>query len=318
MDIYEFLKTSKAYNSFYRDVIGGKAVHAYILYSQDKYAIAKLSTLFACTLLCKSETKPCLKCSNCERIIKGLHPDCQIQPTSGDKILVGHIDSITQNVNFRPCEGDEKVFIIGHGETMNTSSQNKLLKTLEEPVESVYIIITTTNTEILLPTVKSRCRTINLELFSQDKIYDYLISIGEDKEKSKTVSKLCGGMIGKALDMTSNQSYIDIYNYIYGLFDNLNTYDDVAECIANLRTYSDKTEILDIMQLYFRDCLVTLSGQGNYTFSSQGFKKVYYSAKSLIYFIEQITQAKKKLGLNCNYVPVFETLLLETVQQRKR
>ena len=46
---------------------------------------------------------------------------------------------------------------------MNAASQNKLLKTLEEPVSETVMILLSENTEGLLPTVLSRCCVFCLE-----------------------------------------------------------------------------------------------------------------------------------------------------------
>lgn len=314
MDIYEFLKTSKAFLDFNRDVKSGRCAHAYILYGKDKFAVNKLLKLFACELFCNQENKPCLKCNVCKRLIKGIHPDCQIRPTE-EKVLVKDIDFITENASYKPCENDKKIFILENGESMNLSSQNKLLKTLEEPTGQVYIFIGTVNIESLLSTVKSRCRIINLELFSQDKIYKFLLQT-ENENKAKTLSKLCGGMIEKALNMIQNEEYINAYNYVYNLNNKLKTYDDIADCLAFFKDYDNKTEILDLFQLYLRDLLINKSGQSKLVFANIDTNNIKYKTKDIIYLIEKITKSKKKLKVYCNFAPIFETLLNDMVALR--
>ena len=318
MDIYDFFKNSNIYNSFLRDVNNGTVSHASIVYGRDNFALQKVLQLFACMLLCASPQKPCLKCSSCERVLKSVHPDCLIYPLKGEKLLVEDIDNITDTMSYRPCEGDVKVYTIMHGDTMNLSSQNKLLKTLEEPNCSVYMLIGTNNIENLLPTVRSRCKILEIELFTAEKIYAYLQANAKDEKAAKIASVSCGGHIGKAINMTENEMYIKLYNYIYSLFDSLKSYDDVLDCMQVINAYKDKQEILDIMQQYFRDCLMYKTQNDNLVLIKQynNCKKSVerFKVKNLISFIEKSTEAKRKLQLNCNIGPVFETLLNDIMQ----
>jgi len=59
-----------------------------------------------------------------------------------------------------PVEGHAKVFIIDEAELMDAAGQNALLKTLEEPPPSTYIILVTSRPERLLPTVLSRSQLV--------------------------------------------------------------------------------------------------------------------------------------------------------------
>ncbi len=46
---------------------------------------------------------------------------------------------------------------------MTIAAANALLKTLEEPSENSIIILLTSDIDILLPTIVSRCRVINIK-----------------------------------------------------------------------------------------------------------------------------------------------------------
>lgn len=55
-----------------------------------------------------------------------------------------------------------KIALIQPAETMTAEAQNSLLKTLEEPSSQLHLILQTTATDDLLPTVLSRCQTLTL------------------------------------------------------------------------------------------------------------------------------------------------------------
>ena len=96
------------------------------------------------------------------------HPD--LFSLDKDKILLHHItyredkwddEKGQRNVNdflsVTPSIAVNKVVLILNAQTMNNSSQNALLKSLEEPAPNSYIIITTDRPKSLLETIYSSC-----------------------------------------------------------------------------------------------------------------------------------------------------------------
>lgn len=322
MDIYNFLRNSKAFNIFKTDIKNNTLGHAYIIYSRDSFAAQKMLELYACALLCLSPLKPCMKCRNCIRILNGSHPDCIKYPLKGDKLYVEDIDSLIADINYRPCEGSIKIYCLDKCETMNHQSQNKLLKTLEEPVSFAHIFMGTASLENLLPTVKSRAKIIEIEQFLQESVFNFLSAVYGDSEKSRFAASACGGLIGKAIKMTEDGEYLRLYGTVYTLLDRIKNYDDILSVTEELNSYKDKNEILDIMQLYFRDCLMCKTGLNSLVFnknSLNGIKgaAVHYKESSLVSLIESVNEAKKKLRLNCNAGAVFETLLIRAAEMRE-
>ena len=58
---------------------------------------------------------------------------------------------------------------------MNEQAQNALLKTLEEPPAYAVIILLSDNESALLPTIVSRCITLQMKPVSEKDIADYLV-----------------------------------------------------------------------------------------------------------------------------------------------
>lgn len=56
-----------------------------------------------------------------------------------------------------------KIYFIKSAEKMNQSASNKLLKFLEEPNENIIGILFTSNINMILPTIRSRCEIFNTE-----------------------------------------------------------------------------------------------------------------------------------------------------------
>lgn len=90
------------------------------------------------------------------------HPDLHHYYPEG-KIGMHSIASMRQfseEVYLPPYENSWKIFIIHYAERMLPYSANALLKTFEEPSLDTIIILLSCNQNALLPTIRSRCRTI--------------------------------------------------------------------------------------------------------------------------------------------------------------
>lgn len=61
-----------------------------------------------------------------------------------------------------PAESDYRVVVIDAADQLNEKAANALLKSVEEPPERAFVIIVCHNPLSILPTIRSRCRTIKL------------------------------------------------------------------------------------------------------------------------------------------------------------
>ncbi|MBV9867151.1 MAG: hypothetical protein JO316_17485 [Abitibacteriaceae bacterium] len=80
----------------------------------------------------------------------------------------------------KPLVGPRKVMVINQADRMNTEAQNALLKTFEEPVHNLCIILLTDNPSQLLPTVYSRCWHVPLGLAPEAQIEHWLEQMQTD------------------------------------------------------------------------------------------------------------------------------------------
>lgn len=103
------------------------------------------------------------------RIAAGAHPDLRIlAPEAGEKgvkriIRVEEARAIVRFLSLTPAEGGWRGVLVDEAEAMNAEAQNALLKTLEEPPARAVLMLTSHAPDRLLPTIRSRCR--RLELF---------------------------------------------------------------------------------------------------------------------------------------------------------
>lgn len=92
------------------------------------------------------------------------NPDIKILQPSPKKQSTGveEAKEFTSWLQLKPFQHQLKLGIIPKAGSLTTAAQNSLLKTLEEPTQGTLIWIFTDNLQALLPTIRSRCREINV------------------------------------------------------------------------------------------------------------------------------------------------------------
>ena len=130
-----------------------------------------LAYIIAAALECEAPTPwACGECLSCRKIKRSLFPDLRvITLEESDKgklksqILVEQVrKEVLETIELPPYEGKKLIFIIEPAEALNISSQNALLKVLEEPPSYAHFILIAKDFGPLLPTVRSRCQEIHL------------------------------------------------------------------------------------------------------------------------------------------------------------
>jgi len=111
-----------------------------------------------------SGEKPCGRCPDCQKVLKGIHPDVVslLRNPESRNISVKQARDLRQEVWITPNEAARKVFMIPEADTMNAEAQNALLKVLEEPPAYVAFLLMGRNPGSFLATVRSRCITLRL------------------------------------------------------------------------------------------------------------------------------------------------------------
>lgn len=112
----------------------------------------------------KECAKKLLGAQHALRIDSGNYPDIHLyQPDSASGLhSMASMKALIQESALTPMEAPMKLFIIDEAERMLAPSSNALLKTLEEPEDDCYIWLCTTHPELILPTIRSRCRYIQV------------------------------------------------------------------------------------------------------------------------------------------------------------
>ena len=103
------------------------------------------------------------------------------------KIPVGFIREAIDFVMLKSGLSKNKILFIDGAENLTISSQNALLKTLEEPPQNTYIIIQSNRFKCLNQTIYSRCQLIHFNNLLQDELYSWAEGILQNKNDKSVI-----------------------------------------------------------------------------------------------------------------------------------
>lgn len=140
-------------------IVSSKISHAYLFSGERGVGKTTLARLFAKALNCKSgpTIQPCNECSSCKDIAAGGSLDV-VEIDGASNTGVDDVRKLIERVQYRPVEGQFKIFIIDEVHMLSTSAFNALLKTIEEPPPGCLFIFATTELHKIPATILSRCQ----------------------------------------------------------------------------------------------------------------------------------------------------------------
>lgn len=214
----------------------GALPNAVILNGSDENALRKYATYLAAVNACESSGTICGVCEPCRRVLNRITPDViDIFPDEGKQsINVDQARSIRTDAYIAPNEMDFKVYILHGADKMNVQTQNALLKILEEPPKFVSFILLSSNVAAFLPTVRSRCQLVQIDVVDEKSIHASQFA----KLALETVDVLSGNKKSLIIDILSS----------------------LPSERSDFKEY-----IIELMSV-FRDIIAFKSGSGDYIF----------------------------------------------------
>ncbi len=304
-----------------------KVSHAYIINGPDKSGKMMLAEAFAMTVQCeKGGRDACLECHSCKQALGRNQPD--IIYVSHEKPNTISVDDIRTQVNndivIKPYSSRHKIYIIDEAEKMNVQAQNALLKTIEEPPAYAIILLLTTNADNFLPTILSRCVSLNIKAVPDETIEKYLMSNWQIPDyQAQICVAFAQGNVGKAIQLASSSDFNELKASVLQLVKRLHEIDlyELTEAVKQIGEYKLQiNDYFDLMMVWYRDVLYfKATGDVNgLIFKDEVYDIKRRAEKSSYNGIEQIIEALQKaqlrLSANVNFDLVMELLLL-TIQE---
>ncbi len=301
-----------------------KVSHAYILNGEALSGKMMLAEAFATALQCeKKGTEGCMECHFCKQALSHNQPDIiYLTHEKQNTISVDDVRrQINQDITVKPYASPYKIYIVDEAEKMNPQAQNALLKTIEEPPAYAVILLLTTNADLFLPTIRSRCILLNLKPVSNEKVRNHLMKHMQVPDyQAEVCTAFAQGNVGKAMQLAGSEHFNDLKNSAVQLMKRIGDIEvyEMGEAVKQISEYKmSMNDYFDIMMVWYRDVLMykaTMDINGLifkeevYDIKKQASKSSYHAIQEIL---EALNKAKVRLNANVNFDIVIELLLLK-------
>jgi DNA polymerase-3 subunit delta' len=179
--------------------------HAWVFTGPPGSGRSSAAVAFAQALICPNQG--CGTCNECLSAKNGSHPDVEIIRTEGLSIKVEEVRELLSRTAWAPSMGGWRVVVMEDADRLTESAANALLKAIEEPgARTVWLLCAPTLHDVL-PTIRSRCRHIQLHTPSDHDVAQVLINRdGVSPAMAQYAARVSQGHIGRAKYLATNES----------------------------------------------------------------------------------------------------------------
>lgn len=292
------MQSTAAYGIITGDRRSERLSHAYMLHFQDVKNLRKALGLFAIAFYGAVGGEK-------DRILSGNHPDVIFAPAEGQKLTADAVSAIVGDSMLRPVEKDRKLYVICGFDGASPLLQNKLLKTLEEPLEGIHFLLGAASLSPVLDTVISRVKLLEIPPFLENEIFAALEREGANPLNA-AAARSANGILGAAENMVGGGWFEDVARAAREICFNTGT-ENIGRLAAEYGETKYKTELLAEMQrLYF-----TALAEG-------GELRDVLSAPTLIYALERLGGANADVKFNANFHGLLYDFMLGVAKENKK
>lgn len=294
-----------------------KVSHAYLFVGDKGVGKMSMAKMFAQTLQCESKgIEPCMKCKSCLQMISDNQPDIRVLTHEKAAMSVDEIRTqLINDAGIMPYAGPYKIYIVPDAHLLNAPAQNALLKTIEEPPSYVVVILIVDNKDVILPTILSRCVTINFMPLPDKDVAKYLIEKQDiPDDEALMVAAFSQGSIEKAVNIAVSKEYSEKKEKLISI---LREIDEVT--IAEVVNYAKENggdkeffeDLLWVCRCWYKDVLMLkATADLNGVLFKDEYKYLKKQASNYSFEdVEKITQAIDKAGLRYKANVSLETII---------
>ena len=300
-----------------------KPFHAYLFQGEEGVGKEALARTFAAGLQCQSESadKPCKECVSCRQMESGNQPDVIWVTREKASLGVDEIrEQLCNTMDIKPFSSPYKIYLVPEAEKMTEAAQNALLKTIEEPPEYGIVILMTSNISALLPTIQSRCLTMEFRPLSTAVVESYVKEHCQVPDyQARASAAFAQGNLGKAMRYAKSEDFIERKDHIISLLRHVEQMDlsEMLAVIKDLGTRKDEVrDYIDLMVLWYRDVLLfkatkdinQLLFQDEASYISR--EASHRSYEKIEEILQAFEKAKVRLRANGNFDITMELMLL--------
>lgn len=133
--------------------------HAWLITGPPGSGRSNLALRFAAALIAR---EPAARDHVYAQVVARTHPDVAVLSTERVIIPIEDVRKLIPTAYYSPSEGRFRVIVIEDADRMSEHASNVLLKALEEPPERTVWVLCAPSEADLLPTIRSRARSLRL------------------------------------------------------------------------------------------------------------------------------------------------------------
>ncbi|MFJ8154231.1 DNA polymerase III subunit delta' [Streptomyces sp. NPDC094468] len=182
-----------------------KMTHAWLFTGPPGAGRNQAARAFAAALQCVSPDRAlggapgCGFCDGCHTALVGTHADVNSVAAVGAEILVKDMRDTVRKSYTAPATGRWQIILVEDAERLNEKSANAVLKAVEEPAPRTVWLLCAPSVEDVLPTIRSRCRHLNLTTPSVQAVADMLVRReGIEPEVAASAARATQGHVDRA------------------------------------------------------------------------------------------------------------------------
>jgi DNA polymerase-3 subunit delta' len=206
----------------------------------------------------------CDACPSCRAIDEGRHPDVMTFAAEVRDVKIEQTRLLKQMAYLRPMSGKRRVFVIEEAENLNEASANSLLKVLEEPPSFTHIFLVTASPFRLLPTIRSRCRSLAFAAIGREEIEEVLLGRDFSREQARILALLVDGNLDRAQELAWDDVRA-LKEEAWALFEALGSTDRASRFLERFGSVPKAVQeefgaVLEVFSSFARDILLLRLG----------------------------------------------------------
>jgi len=178
--------------------------HAWLFTGPPGSGRSNAAIAFAAALVCAEGG--CGSCVDCTTVKNGTHADVEVMSTDGLSIKIDEVRELVLRAAWAPSVSRYRVVVMEDADRLTESAANALLKAVEEPNQQTVWLLCAPSTTDVLPTIRSRTRSLILRTPSTVAVANLLVAERISPTMANFASSASQGHVGRARYLATHES----------------------------------------------------------------------------------------------------------------